>query len=79
MIGRTNPHRTAKHGVGEVTKAEQPGDSSEREARPAGQGRTVRRVTTEDLLQGGNELIIAHRGDEYRLRVTSNGKLILNK
>lgn len=62
-----------------MTKAEQPGDSSERETRPAGQGRTVRRVTTEDLLQGGNELIIAHRGDEYRLRVTSNGKLILNK
>ena len=79
MTGRTNPRRAVEHGVGEVTKAEQPGDPSERETRPAGQGRTVRRVTTEDLLQGGNELIIAHRGDEYRLRVTSNGKLILNK
>ncbi len=39
----------------------------------------MRRITTEELLQGANELIIVHRGEEYRLRVTSNGKLILNK
>ncbi len=48
-------------------------------SKPAGQARTIRRTTTDDLLQGGNELIIAHRGEEYRLRITSNGKLILNK
>jgi hemin uptake protein HemP len=29
------------------------------------------------LLSEGRELIIEHRGREYRLRVTQNGKLIL--
>ncbi|OQW78653.1 MAG: hemin transporter HemP [Proteobacteria bacterium ST_bin11] len=26
-----------------------------------------------------NEIVIEHKGDEYRLRITSNGKLILTK
>jgi hemin uptake protein HemP len=67
--------------VGDLTKEDAPGFPGEHgsQAKPASQGRIIRRVTTEDLLQGGNELIIAHRGDEYRLRITSNGKLILNK
>ena len=67
--------------VGELNKGDAPalaGDHA-RESGPAGPSRTIRRVTTEDLLQGGNELIIAHRGDEYRLRITSNGKLLLTK
>jgi hemin uptake protein HemP len=38
-----------------------------------------RRVRIEDLLGGGRELIIEHRNDEYRLRMTSNSKLILTK
>lgn len=38
-----------------------------------------RRVTVEALMLGRNEVIIEHRGDEYRLRVTSNGKLLLTK
>ena len=37
------------------------------------------RVAVEDLMQGTNEIIIEHRGEEYRLRVTSNSKLILTK
>lgn len=37
------------------------------------------RVAVEDLMQGNNEIIIEHRGEEYRLRVTSNSKLILTK
>jgi hemin uptake protein HemP len=36
-------------------------------------------VSSETLMQGGNELVIAHRGDVYRLRVTRSGKLILQK
>ena len=36
-----------------------------------------RRVRSEELLQGGAELLIQHQGREYRLRVTQNGKLIL--
>lgn len=36
-------------------------------------------VTSEALLQGGREVIIRHGGDDYRLRLTRVGKLILNK
>ncbi|XSG82210.1 MAG: hemin uptake protein HemP [Methyloligella sp. ZOD6] len=32
-----------------------------------------------DLLQGGRIAIIEHAGEEYRLRLTANDKLILTK
>jgi len=35
------------------------------------------RVRSEALLRGGKELVIAHNGREYRLRLTQSGKLIL--
>ena len=35
------------------------------------------RVTSNDLLGSKGELLIAHNGREYRLRLTRNGKLIL--
>ena len=38
---------------------------------------TPARVTSGELLQNRNELIIVHDGREYRLRITQNGKLIL--
>ncbi len=38
-----------------------------------------RRVGSGELMQGIRELIIEHSGDEYRLRITSKGKLILTK
>jgi hemin uptake protein HemP len=37
------------------------------------------RLRSEDLFRGRNELIIEHQGQEYRLRLTRNDKLILNK
>jgi hemin uptake protein HemP len=37
------------------------------------------RIPAADLFKGRRELIILHNADEYRLRVTSNGKLILTK
>lgn len=37
------------------------------------------RVESASLLQGGRELLIAHAGQEYRLRLTRNDKLILTK
>lgn len=46
--------------------------------RPAG-GSEPPTVTSEDLLGGGKELVILHGQDRYRLRVTSQGKLILTK
>jgi hemin uptake protein HemP len=42
---------------------------------PAG----IRRVPVETLLGGAREVILEHRGEPYRLRVTANGKLILTK
>lgn len=37
------------------------------------------RIRSEQLFTGQNEIIIEHQGNEYRLRITSNGKLILTK
>ncbi|WP_054775107.1 hemin uptake protein HemP [Methylogaea oryzae] len=38
-----------------------------------------RRLSSAELFGGAREVVIEHGGDEYRLRVTSNGKLILTK
>jgi hemin uptake protein HemP len=38
-----------------------------------------RRIPSGQLLSGGNELVIEHAGQEYRLRLTRNDKLILTK
>lgn len=37
------------------------------------------RIELASLLAGRREAIIVHNGEDYRLRVTSNGKLILTK
>jgi len=37
----------------------------------------IPRIDTRELLGVGREVVIVHAGREYRLRVTSNGKLIL--
>ena len=37
------------------------------------------RITTVDLMQGARAIIILHRGEEYLLRITKTGKLILTK
>jgi len=39
----------------------------------------VPRVDAGALLSSGKEIILVHKDTEYRLRVTSNGKLILTK
>jgi hemin uptake protein HemP len=39
----------------------------------------LKTVTTHELMGGTRELIILHAEDQYRLRITSNGKLILTK
>lgn len=40
---------------------------------------TPERVPIESILRGRQEVIIQHRNEEYRLRITSNGKLLLTK
>lgn len=37
------------------------------------------RLNSVNLFKGERELIIEHAGDEYRLRLTNQGKLILTK
>lgn len=44
-------------------------------SRPA----SLPRLRSEDLFRTSHELIIEHQGQEYRLRLTRNDKLILNK
>nr|WP_274426168.1 hemin uptake protein HemP [Chelativorans sp. YIM 93263] len=38
-----------------------------------------RTVTSEELFRGATELTIEHAGSLYRLKITRQGKLILNK
>lgn len=42
-------------------------------------GLSPQRIASGTLLGGGNELVIEHAGQEYRLRLTRNDKLILTK
>jgi hemin uptake protein HemP len=51
----------------------------ERETRPTFDRPTVRIVTSESLFQGDQEIGIEHQGSLYRLKITRQGKLILNK
>lgn len=36
-------------------------------------------IPTDFLFRGRQEILIAHNGEHYRLRITRNGKLILTK
>jgi len=38
-----------------------------------------KKVTFQQLAQGAAEVLVEHDGQLYRLRLTRNGKLILNK
>ena len=37
------------------------------------------RIESNQLFQGNNEIVIVHQKEEYNLRITRNGKLILTK
>jgi hemin uptake protein HemP len=47
--------------------------------KPTPAAKPVKQIAVSDLLNGGREAVLLHDGDEYRLRLTSNGKLILTK
>ena len=49
------------------------------EAKPAKAPLPVRRIEVRDILGGESEAVLLHAREEYRLRLTSNGKLILTK
>ena len=54
-------------------------DKSASADRKGGALPTLRRHSVRDLLGGEREAILEHDGQNYRLRITSNGKLILTK
>ena len=37
------------------------------------------RIESNHLFQGNSEIVIVHQNEEYNLRITKNGKLILTK
>ncbi len=45
--------------------------------RPLGDGGAM--ITSDVLMQGRREIVVVHDGLNYRLRITSNNKLILTK
>ena len=47
--------------------------------RDGGRAATVGTICSEDLFRGLTEVRLLHRGEEYRLRITRQGKLILTK
>jgi hemin uptake protein HemP len=60
---------------------------NESNPKPASTDRLIRKlpemstkaITSAELFDNLREIIILHAGEEYRLRITSNGKLILTK
>jgi hemin uptake protein HemP len=46
---------------------------------PAGSAAALPRLDSRSLFRDGREVVIAHDGAEYRLRLTASGKLILTK
>jgi hemin uptake protein HemP len=60
---------------------------TELDPRPAGTASAARsgaptrppRLSTEMLMAGRREIVLLHGHEEYRLRITSTGKLILTK
>jgi hemin uptake protein HemP len=63
--------------VGDMASGTDSPDSEERR-REAGAGGS-RRIKVRDLLGRDREVILEHAGQDYRLRITSKGKLILTK
>ena len=37
------------------------------------------KLDVKTLLRGHDQVVLVHRGDEYRLRITRRGKLLLTK
>jgi hemin uptake protein HemP len=60
-----------------VDEHSQPSDPSRCSAMSARTDATMRRIDVRELLGDRREVLIVHGGREYRLRLTSNGKLIL--
>jgi hemin uptake protein HemP len=64
-----------------MTESETDADRNSSESSPpADPVRSLpRNLTSREILRGDTEVTISHNGEIYRLRVTRNGKLILQK
>lgn len=78
--------KCAGNAGGEIATVERTGRRSLKIVRPAEEPRPpspairqAQRVTSSSLFQGGRLLLIEHAGSEYRLQITSRGKLILTR
>jgi hemin uptake protein HemP len=63
---------TAEGGVPETVQ-------DDRNGRAAGLGAEAPEYDTETLFAGRREIVIHHAGAAYRMKITRQGKLILNK
>ena len=61
-----------------MVSRDDPATPEDKRAPPAPTGRP-RRLKVSELLAGEREAILEHEGQDYRLRITANGKLILTK
>ena len=59
--------------------ASDPAATTPRAHAPTAQAAAPATLDTATLFAGGSEVRLIHRGQEYRLRVTRQGKLILTK
>jgi hemin uptake protein HemP len=59
--------------------AHEPVHASPADRSPTAPPNAAQRIDSHRLLAGGRELVIDHAGQEYRLRLTRNDKLILTK
>lgn len=66
----------AHEGTALTTRGNNPEEVQPPPPRRAGE---PRRVKVSELLEGEREAILEHDGQDYRLRITASGKLILTK
>lgn len=59
--------------------AGQQGEGRATESGPTERRAGPTRYLVSELMQGQREVILEHRGQDYRLRITEAGKLILSK
>jgi hemin uptake protein HemP len=65
--------------MSDAGKQENKVNTTQRAVDASGCSSELPRLRSTDLLSGAREAIIEHGQDLYRLRLTSNGKLILTK
>lgn len=56
-----------------------PGKQSTERASSGEKPTAIRSIHSEELLQGERQVVILHHGETYRLLVTRNDKLLLQK